>query len=36
MTAEELVEYLVEDEFAALIEVVDLKANRIQAKKVGN
>ena len=36
MTAEELVEYLVEDEFAALIEIVDLKANRIQAKKVGN
>ena len=36
MTAEQLVEYLVEDEFAAMIEIVDLKTNRIQAKKVGN
>jgi hypothetical protein len=36
MTAEQLVEYLVEDEFAAMIEIVDLKVNRIQAKKVGN
>ncbi len=35
MTAEELVEYLVEDDWAAIIEVVDLKLNRIQAKKVG-
>ncbi len=34
MTAEELVEYLVEDDFAAIIEVVDLKSNRIQARKV--
>lgn len=35
MTAEQLVEYLVEDEFAEMIEVVDLKTNRIQAKRVG-
>ena len=36
MTAEALAEYLVEDQFADLIEIVDLKTNRIQAKKVGN
>jgi hypothetical protein len=35
MTAEELAEHLVEGEFASLIEIVDLKTNRIQAKKVG-
>jgi len=35
MTAEELAEYLVGDEFKPIIEVVDLKTNRIQAKKVG-
>lgn len=35
MTAEELAEYLVRDDFAAIIEIVDLKTNRIQAKKVG-
>lgn len=35
MTAEELAEHLVEGEFAGLIEIVDLKTNRIQAKKVG-
>jgi hypothetical protein len=35
MTAEELAEYLVGDDFASLIEIVDLKTNRIQAKKVG-
>ncbi len=35
MTAEELVEYLVEGEFAEMIEVLDLKTNRIQAKRVG-
>ncbi len=35
MTAEELAEYLVGDDFAAIIEIVDLKTNRIQAKKVG-
>ena len=35
MTAEELAEYLVGGEFASLIEIVDLKTNRIQAKKVG-
>jgi hypothetical protein len=35
MTAEELAEHLVEGEFAALIEVVDVKTNRIQAKKTG-
>ena len=36
MTAEELAEHLVEDDWAALIEIVDLKTNRIQAKKVDN
>jgi hypothetical protein len=35
MTAEELAEHLVGGEFARLIEIVDLKTNRIQAKKVG-
>ena len=35
MTAEDLAMYLVEDEWARIIEVVDLKPNRIQAKKVG-
>ncbi len=35
MTAEDLVEYLVEGDFAAIMEVVDLKGNRIQAKAVG-
>ncbi len=35
MTAEELAEHLVGGEFASLIEIVDLKTNRIQAKKVG-
>ena len=35
MTAEGLAEHLVEGEFADLIEIVDLKTNRIQAKKVG-
>ncbi len=35
MTAEDLAMYLVEDDWAAIIEVVDLKPNRIQAKKVG-
>jgi len=35
MTAEELAEHLVGDEFASIIEIVDLKTNRIQAKKVG-
>jgi len=36
MTAEQLVEYLVEDEFLAFMEVVDLKSNRIQAKTPGS
>lgn len=35
MTAEELAEHLVGDNFSTLIEIVDLKTNRIQAKKVG-
>jgi len=35
MTAEELAEHLVEGEWATLIEIVDLKPNRIQAKKAG-
>jgi hypothetical protein len=35
MTAETLVEHLVDGEFAAMLEVVDLKTNRIQAKAVG-
>ncbi len=35
MTAEELAGYLVEGEFAKMIEIVDLKTNRIQAKRVG-
>lgn len=34
MTAEELAEHLVKDDWAKLIEIVDLKGNRIQAKKV--
>ena len=34
MTAEELAEYLVEDDFATLIEIIDLKTNRIQARMV--
>jgi len=36
MTAETLAEHLVTDDFAALIEIVDLKTNRIQAKRVGD
>jgi hypothetical protein len=36
MTAEDLAGYLVEDDWAQIIEVVDLKSNRIQAKKVGS
>ena len=35
MTAEELAEHLVGGDFASIIEIVDLKTNRIQAKKVG-
>jgi len=35
MTAEELAEHLVGGEFASLIEIIDLKTNRIQAKKIG-
>ena len=35
MTAEELAEHLVSDNFSTIIEIVDLKTNRIQAKKVG-
>lgn len=35
MTAETLAEHLVGDEFASIIELVDLKTNRLQAKKVG-
>jgi len=35
MTGEAFVERLVEGEFADLIDVIDLKANRIQAKKKG-
>ena len=35
MTAQEMVEYLVGEPFAAIIEVLDMQANRIQAKKVG-
>lgn len=35
MTAETFVEYLVDGEFAAMIEVIDIKTNRIQAKAVG-
>lgn len=35
MTAETLVEHLVEGEWESLIEIVDLKMNRIQAKAVG-
>jgi len=35
MTAEELAEHLAGGEFAQIIEIVDLKTNRIQAKKVG-
>ena len=35
MTGESFVEHLVEGEFAALIDVIDLKSNRIQAKKKG-
>ncbi len=33
MTAEELAEYLVDGDFASMIDIVDLKSNRIQAKK---
>lgn len=33
LTASELAEYLVEDDFARLIEITDLKTNRIQARK---
>jgi hypothetical protein len=35
MTAEELAEYLVRDEWTSTMEIVDLKVNRIQAKAVG-
>lgn len=35
MTAETLVEYLVEDDWTAMFEVFDLKLNRIQARKPG-
>lgn len=35
MTAEELAEHLVQGDWATLIEIVDLKGNRIQAKKAG-
>ena len=35
MTAEELAEHLAGGEFAQIIEIVDLKTNRIQARKVG-
>ncbi|MHC5108516.1 MAG: hypothetical protein ACYTHJ_01400 [Planctomycetota bacterium] len=35
-TAEEFVEYLVEPPFDELIEVIDLKLARIQARKIGN
>jgi hypothetical protein len=35
MTAEELAEHLAGGDFAQIIEIVDLKTNRIQAKKVG-
>ena len=35
MTAEDLAAYLVQDEWTSLIELVDLKTNRIQAKAVG-
>ncbi len=35
MTAEELAEHLAGGDFATIIEIVDLKTNRIQAKKVG-
>lgn len=35
MTGETLVEHLVEGEFAEMIDVIDLKSNRIQAKKKG-
>ncbi len=35
MTAEELTEYLVEEPFASMFEIVDVKTNRIQAKKIG-
>ena len=33
MTAEDMVEQLVSDEWTAMMEIVDLKLNRIQAKK---
>lgn len=36
LTASELAEYLVEDDFARLIEITDLKTNRIQARKVSD
>ena len=35
MTAEDLAVYLVGDEWAAILEIVDLKTNRIQAKAIG-
>ena len=35
MTGEELVEYLVGNDFSSIIEVVDQTGNRVQAKKVG-
>ncbi len=36
LTAAELAEYLVEGDFARLIEITDLKTNRIQAEKVSD
>ena len=36
MSAEELAEHLAGEDFAAIIEVVDLKTNRLQAKKIGD
>lgn len=35
MTAESLAEHLVDGEWATLIEITDLKTNRIQAKRIG-
>jgi len=35
MTGEELAEFLVEEPFASMFEIVDVKTNRIQAKKIG-
>jgi len=35
MTGEDLLEYLVEEPFASMFEIVDVKTNRIQAKRIG-